>query len=679
MNEKLKKLKVSTKILIPIIFVSIFGNMFFNYISTSKMQEISRSNTISSLEMLTDSIFITLRNAMNTGDPAIIKDAENHSRDNINGLDKLIVSKSKETIEMYSPSSSFTRDIKTLEVFTSKKQLIIDVFENDKHFLRVLKPMIATQDCLACHANQNLGDVIGVIDLSFDLDKSDQKIEESSLFLLFISLAVIFSTILIVLFVVSKVTKPLNNLRGELEEFFEFISFERKTIKAFKVHSHDEIGLMVEAINSNIEKTVKGMSKDSAVIQESTQMCELASKGDLSVQINSQANNPEINMLKDIVNNLISSMNYNIKRVLTTLDDFSNDSYDSRINSKGTTTAQIKELFLKVDHLGETLVRLSSQNLKNGLALEQTSEVFSNNVQQLSDSSKDQSSALSLAGDNLQDMTTKLKNTSQNTKKMQEYSKKLLSSTKEGENLANETLVSMSEINEKVNAINEAINIIDQIAFQTNILSLNAAVEAATAGESGKGFAVVAQEVRNLANRSAEAAKEIKDLVEDAKNKAKMGEAKADNMINGYTSLNENIDSTIDLIELVAKDSLVQQNSIEDINNTLIDLNKQTKENVKLAEETNIVAQQASNIATLIVKDAGGKNFSSKKNIKVRKKIFDLDFKGPERRGIESELKRTKQTINLDKGKDNKRVIVTRPSVANKNIKNNEADEWESF
>ena len=158
-----------------------------------------------------------------------------------------------------------------------------------------------------------------------------------------------------------------------------------------------------------------------------------------------------------------------------------------------------------------------------------------------------------------------------------------------------------------------------------------------------------------------------------------MGEAKADNMINGYTSLNENIDSTIDLIELVAKDSLVQQNSIEDINNTLIDLNKQTKENVKLAEETNIVAQQASNIATLIVKDAGGKNFSSKKNIKVRKKIFDLDFKGPERRGIESELKRTKQTINLDKGKDNKRVIVTKPSIANTNIKNNEADEWESF
>ena len=81
----------------------------------------------------------------------------------------------------------------------------------------------------------------------------------------------------------------------------------------------------------------------------------------------------------------------------------------------------------------------------------------------------------------------------------------------------------MDEINTQVNAINEAITVIDQIAFQTNILSLNAAVEAATAGEAGKGFAVVAQEVRNLASRSSEAAKEIKELVLNATTKANQG------------------------------------------------------------------------------------------------------------------------------------------------------------
>ncbi|MGC6580657.1 methyl-accepting chemotaxis protein, partial [Escherichia coli] len=79
--------------------------------------------------------------------------------------------------------------------------------------------------------------------------------------------------------------------------------------------------------------------------------------------------------------------------------------------------------------------------------------------------------------------------------------------------------------------------VIDQIAFQTNILSLNAAVEAATAGEAGKGFAVVAGEVRNLANRSAQAAKEIKDIVEKASSKANNGKSIANNMIDGYSEL----------------------------------------------------------------------------------------------------------------------------------------------
>ena len=106
---------------------------------------------------------------------------------------------------------------------------------------------------------------------------------------------------------------------------------------------------------------------------------------------------------------------------------------------------------------------------------------------------------------------------------MAKYSNSVTVSASQGEKLANQTTVAMDEINAQVNLITEAISVIDQIAFQTNILSLNAAVEAATAGEAGLGFAVVAQEVRNLASRSAEAAKEIKTIVENATKKANDG------------------------------------------------------------------------------------------------------------------------------------------------------------
>jgi len=187
---------------------------------------------------------------------------------------------------------------------------------------------------------------------------------------------------------------------------------------------------------------------------------------------------------------------------------------------------------------------------------------------------------------------------------MANNAQELNSSVKVGQELANKTANAMEEINEQTSSITEAITVIDQIAFQTNILSLNAAVEAATAGEAGKGFAVVAQEVRNLASRSAEAAKEIKDIVESATNKASEGKDTANEMIVGFTKLNENISSTIELIEVVASSTKEQESSIIQINDAISALDKQTQENAIVAHETNKVAQQSHDIAEQIVKEA---------------------------------------------------------------------------
>ena len=136
------------------------------------------------------------------------------------------------------------------------------LIDEGKHSLRVLKPMIATQECLLCHANHKVDDVVGVIELSFSLDATDELITDASFFLLGVSIAVLIVTILAVLLVVKRVTNPLNVLRDDLKEFFAFIAHERDDIKPFKVDSHDEIGLMVHSINENIEKTVKGFRQD---------------------------------------------------------------------------------------------------------------------------------------------------------------------------------------------------------------------------------------------------------------------------------------------------------------------------------------------------------------------------------------------------------------------------------
>ena len=170
----------------------------------------------------------------------------------------------------------------------------------------------------------------------------------------------------------------------------------------------------------------------------------------------------------------------------------------------------------------------------------------------------------------------------------------------------------MEEINNQVNAISEAISVIDQIAFQTNILSLNAAVEAATAGEAGRGFAVVAAEVRNLASRSAEAANEIKSLVENATAKSNQGKDIAALMINGYNKLNTNISNTLSLIKEVENASKEQKYGIEQISDAINTLDRQTQINANIASQTNEIAIETSNLASDVVDATTSKTFRGK-------------------------------------------------------------------
>ncbi len=607
MLNSINKFKVSTKILLPIVLILILGNIFINFKSATKMDEVVRENTKQSMDMLTDSVFLTLRNAMNTGDPDIIKQAEEQSRSSIKGLNSLKVYKSQNTIDMYSPTEQFTQDSTVLKSFESKEEMVIDEYDNDSHLLKVLRPMIATQECLMCHANESVGNVIGVIELKFGLDTADAMIKESTLFLYGISFVIIALTLLSVLLVVNKVTSPLKTLQEELNLFFDFILHKTNEIKPFQVHSKDEIGQMVESINSSIEEIVQGVKKDQDAIAQITQTCEKASFGNLSVQINTEANNASINNLTTIINSLLNSLNYNVNRVLKTLDAYSQDNFNARINSSGKTSGEVKQLFKQVDFLGETLVRLSSQNLKNGMALQEKSKIFANNVDKLANSSNNQKASLEEATKNLNVVLQKTNETTSNAKLMEQYALDVTQSSQKGEALANKTNIAMDEINQKVSTINEAIEIIDQIAFQTNILSLNAAVEAATAGEVGKGFAVVAQEVRNLASRSAEAAKEIKNLVQNATVQTSLGKEIATQMKDEYLILNENITNTTEIIKKVTNDSQEQNINLANINAMIENINNETKNNAKIANDTNIVAKEANEIAQKIVEDAGGK------------------------------------------------------------------------
>ncbi len=292
-----------------------------------------------------------------------------------------------------------------------------------------------------------------------------------------------------------------------------------------------------------------------------------------------------------------------IQDMLKVLNEYQDGHYSNSIDTQGM-QEDIIGLANGINELGIGLSKLSEVNLENGMTLRDGAITLSKNVDILHRASTEQAASIEETSATLEEISSNMKSNNENTAELSKYTQLLTSSAKDGGELANKTVDAIEHINNETTAINEAITVIDQIAFQTNILSLNAAVEAATAGEAGKGFAVVAGEVRNLASRAAEAAKEIKELVESAKLKADDGKNISAKMIIGYDDLNMNIQNTMSLITKMIAANKEQEIGIDQLANTMNALDSTTQQNAVIANQTNEIAQQSKDISDSIVEEA---------------------------------------------------------------------------
>ncbi|WP_258238354.1 methyl-accepting chemotaxis protein [Arcobacter sp. CECT 8983] len=430
----------------------------------------------------------------------------------------------------------------------------------------------------------------------------------------------LFISFIIYVFINKGIIAPLNAFQNGLLQFFKYLNRENLEIQLLNEKSNDEIGKMSKVVNENIKNVNQKMKEDREVIEETITVLKEFERGDLNQRVTLTTQNPELKELTKLLNNMAKNLSFNIDNILDVLDEYTNYNYLDKVDTKG-----IKEHLLRLanginsvrDSITETLI----ENEQNGTTLDKSSNILIENVSILNTNANQSAVALEETAAAINEIRSNISNSTENIIQMSLNAKELTSSVKEGEKLASKTTVAMSEINEQVSEITNAIGIIDQIAFQTNILSLNAAVEAATAGEAGKGFAVVAQEVRNLASRSATAANEIKIIVENATQKANEGKQIASKMIDGYSGLNENIERTLSLISSVETASKEQNLGIEQIDNAINSLDEQTQQNAAISNKTNEIAIETDSIAKKIVSTVAKKKFHDKNDLKEELEI----------------------------------------------------------
>ncbi len=413
----------------------------------------------------------------------------------------------------------------------------------------------------------------------------------------------------------SNIEDGVTTLAQGLDGFFKFLNKESKDCNLITIDENrvDVIGQMSKKVNSNILISKEIILDDIKFMEEVKNIVSKIKTGYLNQRLEYKTKSPnlqdlkaEINQMLEVLNNTIGG---NINEITEVLNSYSNLDFTNNIHDAH---AKVEKSIL---HVGQIVTTMLQDNKRDGLTINKSTNELLKNVDILNHSSNEAAASLEETSAALEEITASITQNTHNIITMSEIAKEVTSSVNKGQVLANQTTTAMDEINEQVLAINDSISLIDQIAFQTNILSLNAAVEAATAGEAGKGFAVVAQEVRNLASRSAQAAKDIKDLVEQATLKANDGKTIADQMIDGYTNLNEGISKTIELIQDVTFASKEQQEGIHQINDAVSTLDQQTQKNAQVAAHTSTIANETSQIAKKIVQNADEKIFEGKDSI----------------------------------------------------------------